>query len=209
MAAPVCGDHLGEVVAADELGQRGEMLMNDVFDVAIRSARFLLRLSDKPLDHGGESAALGVRARGEIPRELSVEIPCLSACRVDAPIRREIAVHGHDVLLQRGRADQVKEEALSAAVLSNHESDRRPPVDDPVQIPQQRRHLARAPDLDVLEPASGHHTGCQRLENRIAITGTDPGFSGHRAVPSAPRRSPRVDRRPRGVVRRNARMPRR
>ena len=144
MTAPVCRDYLGEVVADDELGQLVEMLVNNVFNVAIRSARFLLRLSDKPLNHGGESAALGVRAGGEISRELSVEIPCLSACRVDAPIRREIAVHGHDVFLQRDRADQVKEEALSAAVLSNHKSDRRAPVDYPFKIAQQRRHLARA-----------------------------------------------------------------
>src|SRR5690606_31285612 len=104
--------------------------------------RLLLGLADEPLHDRREGAALRVRAGSHVARQFAVEAPRLTSGRVEASVGGEVTMHRDDPLLQRGRPDQVEEEALPAPVLTDHEADRGSAVDDPVEVTQERRDLA-------------------------------------------------------------------
>ena len=75
-------------------------------------------------------------SRAEIPRQLGVQAPALSASREDSAIRGKVTVHRDHLFFQRGRADQVQKEALATTVLTDHEANGGPAIHDALQVSQ-------------------------------------------------------------------------
>src|SRR5690349_15690185 len=96
-------------------------------------------------------------------------------------------MHGDHALLQRDRPDQVQEEGLAGAVLTDDEPAARPAVGDPGEIDEHRAHLGDPSHLHVSLADLGDDPGAQRSHDHIplplpdAITGRRWRGRGHRS----------------------------
>jgi acyl transferase domain-containing protein len=78
VAAPVGGDHLGEVVATDQFGQACQLFPDHRLRVEVVLSRLGQRCADELLHHRAHRTAVGLSLRGDVAHQLGERAPGLS-----------------------------------------------------------------------------------------------------------------------------------
>ncbi|MNE33428.1 hypothetical protein D3C77_485960 [compost metagenome] len=100
---------------------------------------------------------------------------------MDPPVWREIRVDGHATPFEGDLTNEIEEEGLAGAVLSDDEPDGRAPIGDAIHVAHEGADLSGPADLDMRQARPGHDACGQRLKDDVAVTRLEHRCGGHAA----------------------------
>jgi hypothetical protein len=130
-------------------------------------------LGHKPFDNAGHCATVRLGSRRNIAHQFGVQRAGLPARCLQPTIRREVGMHGYELLFKGDGADQIQEERLARSVFADYKPNAGAAIGDPFDVSQERFHLFRSADLDQMQCRTWNHSGTERLENGVAVFGTN------------------------------------
>jgi hypothetical protein len=92
---------------------------------------------------------------------------------MDATIRPQIGLHDDKLALQGYLPNEKQKECLSGTVGADDEASACSAVGYPIDILQDGLYLALPADLNMLQSEAGHDASPERLDDRIAVAGSN------------------------------------